>query len=57
MGEDEECLQHLVEKGLLVSINLRRRPRRRCKCGIMLDSKDVDCETGRWMQLALYHVQ
>jgi len=44
-------------KGLLVNVNLWRRPRSRWKGSIMLDSKEVVCENGRWMQLAVDHVQ
>lgn len=56
MGENGECTQHLMEKGLLVSVILQRRPRRRWKGSIMLDSKEVVCQNGRWMQLAVDRV-
>jgi hypothetical protein len=57
VGKDDNCIQNLVEKSLLVSINLHRRPRRRWEGGIILDSEEVVCENGKWMQLALDHVQ
>lgn len=46
MWRNKECTQHLVEKGFLLSINLWKRPRRRWKGSIMLDSKEVVCENG-----------